>query len=338
MRVLVTGAAGFIGCHLIKSLVADGYDVVSFVMPGSETSFIGNERTDIKYGDLNDIGSLKKAVEGIKTVYHLAAIPKWEGGVSQQKYKIVNVEGTRNLLEACRLNSVKRVLFTSSLDAVGPSIDGNPINEETVPKPRNIYGATKLEGERIAKEYYEKHGLEIVIVRLPMVYGPRNLLHLKRFFRMVKRGYYPIVGNGDALMEFCYVKNAVHGLKLAMEKGKPGEIYFISDERSYQFREVITDIARQLNVNLKFIRMSVPIAKGLGFSIEILSKFLKFYPFTFKGTGRPAFSRNTVTWMAKSTLFCDISKAKKDFGYKAKYTLQEGIRETIKWYRKIGVL
>ncbi len=94
MRILVTGAAGFIGSHLVESLVAEGNDVVSFVKPGKDISFIANTRTDIIYTDLNDFGSLKKATEGIEAVYHLAAIPKWEGWVSRQKYKMVNVEGT----------------------------------------------------------------------------------------------------------------------------------------------------------------------------------------------------------------------------------------------------
>jgi nucleoside-diphosphate-sugar epimerase len=338
MRILITGATGFIGSHLVESLIDEGNEVISFVKPNSDTSFIANIDTDITIGDLRDFRSIKHATEGIDVVYHLAAIPNWQGGVSRQQYKAVNVEGTNNVLEACRLNDVKRVLFTSSLEAVGPSINGNPVNEKTPANPKNIYGETKLEGERIAKEYNEKYGLEIIIVRLPMVYGPRNLLHLKRYFTTVKGGYYPIIGNGNTLIEFCYVNNAIYGIKLAMREGKPGEIYFISDEISYRFKEVILEIARQLNVNLKLLRMPVILAKGLGLSIEILSKFLKFYPFIFEGTGRPAFSRSSVTWMTKNTIFCDILKAKKNLGYKAPYNLQEGIRETIKWYQGIGVL
>ncbi len=338
MRILVTGAAGFIGSHLVESLIDEGEEVISFVKPNSDTSFIANLDTDITIGDLRDFEQIKHATERVDVVYHLAAIPNWQGGVSRQQYNAVNVEGTNNVLEACRLNNVKRVLFTSSLEAVGPSIDGKPVNEYTSANPKNIYGETKLKGEKSAKKYNGKYGIEIIIVRLPMVYGPRNLLYLKRYFKMVKKGYYPIVGNGNALIEFCYVNNATYGIKLAMEKGKPGEIYFISDERSYRFKEILLEIARQLNVNLKLLRMPVTVAKGLGLSIEILSKFLKFYPFIFEGTGRPAFSRNSVTWMTKNTIFCDISKAKKNLGYKAPYNLQEGIRETIEWYKGIGVL
>jgi nucleoside-diphosphate-sugar epimerase len=338
MKVLVTGAAGFIGSHLVEALVARGNNVVSFVKPTSNISSVANIKTNIVYGDINDIESLQKATKGIDFVYHLAAISNWQGGVSPRKYKIVNIEGTKNVFEACRLNGVKKVLFTSRLEAVGPSVDGNPVNEETEPRPQNIYGETKLEAEKVARRYYERYGQKIIVVRLPMVYGPGNLLQLRRYFKMVKKGFYPIVGNGDALIEFCYVKNTVHGLMLTMEKGEAGQTYFISDEMSYPFREIIVTIAQQLNINIKFLKMPVSVAKGLGLSIEILSKIFKFYPFIFHGTGRPAFSRSSVTWMSKSTLFCDISKAKKNLGYNAPYTLQEGVRETIKWYKEKGIL
>ena len=338
MKILVTGAAGFIGSHLVELLFAEGEDVRCFAKPGSDISSVANLTTDIGYGDLIDIEAIKEATKGIDVVYHLGALAKYNVNDPSIDYERVNMGGTKNVLEACRANRVKKVVYTSSLEAVGLSIDGKPLNEDSEPRPRNIYGESKLGGERVCKEYFEKYGMDVVIVRFPMVYGPRNLLHLKRLFGMVKKKYYPIVGDGSALMEFCYVKNAVSGLKAAMEKGKAGEIYFISDERSYQFREVLTAIAKQLDVDLKLIKMPIFIANGIGFSFEFLSKFLKFYPFTFKATGRPAFSRATVSWMAKSTLFCDVSKAKTELGYKPKYVLEDGVMETIDWHRKIGVL
>ena len=84
--------------------------------------------------------------------------------------------------------------------------------------------------------------------------------------------------------------------------------------------------------------MPVYIAKGIGLSFEILGKFLRFYPFIFKETGRPAFSRSTVSWMAKNTLFCDTSKARKELGYRPQYSIEDGIRETVEWYKEIGAL
>nr|ADI22508.1 nucleoside-diphosphate-sugar epimerases [uncultured verrucomicrobium HF0500_08N17] len=338
MKILVTGASGFIGSHLVESLIAQKHTVHSFVKNKSNISNIEHVATNIKYGDIKDLNSLKEATKNIDEVYHLAAIPNWQGGISKQEYEDVNVTGTHNVLEACRLNHVKKFLFTSSLEATGPSCNGKPVDEKTLPEPGNIYGETKLTAEKMIAKYNKKHCMKTVIVRLPAVYGPRNILHLKRYFKMVKKSWYPIVGNGESLMEFCFVKNAVLGLTLAMKKGRNNEIYFISDERSYKFIEVINTIAKQLNVKVKFLNMPVFFAKALGFSCEILSKFLKFYPFYFKEMGRPVFSRKSVDWMAKNTLFCDITKSKNELGYHAPFALSDGIKETTDWYKKIKVL
>jgi UDP-glucose 4-epimerase len=338
MKILVTGGSGLIGSHLVESLVADGENVRCFVRTTSNLSFISNLDIDIVYGDLKDFESLRKATEGIDIVYHLAAISRLHLNMPLQEYQAVNVEGTRNVLEASRIAGVKKIIYTSSIEAVGPTQDGGPFNEETEPNPTNNYGETKLGGERVARKYYKDYGMNVIIVRPPMIYGPRNLLLVKRLFRIINKGYYPIVGDGKALMEFCYVKNEVYGIRLAGERGKAGETYFISDERSYSTEEVVREIAKQLGVNLKIFHIPVPVAWGIGFSFEVLSKFFKFYPFMVRETGRPSFSRNTVKWTSKSTWFCDISKAKRELGYRPPYTLSEGIRETIEWYRGIGVL
>ena len=338
MKVLVTGASGFIGSHLVESLVSEGNDVISFVKNGGEISNLENVITKIVYGDLRDMDSIVEAVKGVDQVYHLAAIPNLQGSMTRANYYDINVEGTRKVLDACISENVKQIIYVSSLEAVGASSDGNPVNEETKPQPNNIYGESKLEAERIAKEYRNKYKINIVIVRLPMVYGPRNYLHLRRFFKMVNSGYYPLIGNGKVLIEFCYIKNAIQGLMLAAAVGKPGHIYFISDERSYEFKEVIDIIAQQLNVKICYIRIPIFLANGVGLAIEILSKILKFYPFIFEGTGRPAFTRISVDWMTKSALFCDITKARDELGYTPACSLSDGIRENIEWYKKKGEL
>ena len=337
MKTLVTGATGFIGSHLVESLVGQGHEVTSFVKPGSDASFVEDLGSKTIYGDVKDMESLKKACRGVDAVYHLAAIAMWDASFSNDEYEQVNAAGTRNVLEAARCNGVEKVLFTSSLEASGPSINGNPVDENTAPRPRNIYGKTKLEAERIISQYCSDHDIQVFTIRLPMVYGPRNMLHLNRYFKVAQRGFYPVVGDGSALMEFCYIKNVINAIHLVVEKGESGQVYFVSEERSYEFREVISAIGRELGVNVKYIRMPVFFAKSLGLSIEILSKIFRFYPFTFKATGRPTFSRGSVTWMAKSTLFCDISKVK-SLGYHPPYNLKEGIKETVEWYRQKGVL
>ncbi|MCK4245287.1 MAG: GDP-mannose 4,6-dehydratase [Candidatus Omnitrophica bacterium] len=338
MKSLVTGAAGFIGSHLMESLVADGIATRAFVRAGSDISSIANLRTEIAYGDVRDIQSLKNALGGVDIVYHLAAVSRYDLNVPTEEYKSTNVIGTRNVLEACRVARVKRVIYTSTIEALGPSVNGKTLTEETEPIPRNIYGKSKLDGEAIVNKYHTDHRMDTIIVRPPMTYGPRDMVLFRRLFKLISKGYYPVVGNGKTLTEFCYVKNQVFGIRLAAEKGRPGETYFISDERPYPIEEIVRRIASELDVRIRIVHLSIPVALAIGFSLEFLSKIFRFYPFVIKETGRPPFSRKTVEWTSKSSLFCDTSKAKKELNYKPPYSLDEGIRETITWYKEKGLL
>ena len=338
MKSLVTGAAGFIGSHLVESLIADGIAVRSFVRADRDIRSIANLGTEIVYGDVRDFESLRESVKGVDIVYHLAAVSRFDLNVSSDEYNVTNVTGTGNVLEACREARVRKVIHTSTIEAVGPSRNGKALTEETKPLPRNIYGKTKLAGEEVVKKFHADYGMDTVIVRPPMTYGPRDPVLFQRLFKMISKGYYPVVGKAKTLTEFCYVKNQVSGIRLAAEKGRAGETYFISDERSYSIEEIIRRIAGELGVNIKIVHLSIPQAYAIGFSLEILSKIFRFYPFVIKETGRPPFSRKTVDWTSKSSLFCDISKAKRDLGYSAPYSLGEGIRETIAWYKEEGFL
>ena len=153
---------------------------------------------------------------------------------------------------------------------------------------------------------------------------------------MKNKGFFVLFGDGKALIEFCYLKNLIQGLNLVCEKGSPGETYFISDERSYAFSEVIREMARQLDKKILLLKIPYPLAWGLGWACEAIAKVFPFYPFFVKSTGRPIFSRNTLKWAAKSAVFCDITKSKKLLGYKPAYSLFEGIHETVAWYRANG--
>lgn len=184
--------------------------------------------------DIRDRASLERAMAGVDTVYHLAAILRYDVYVPEGDYRAVHVEGTRNVLDAAQASGVKTVVFTATIEAVGMSGDGHPLTEETPQHPSNIYGQTKMEAERLVLHRGRASQLCTVVVRPPMIYGPRNEILYKRLFGIVRRGFYPLIGDGRALTEFCYVKNQVHGIRLAAERGRLGEVCFISDERSYK--------------------------------------------------------------------------------------------------------
>ena len=337
-QVLVTGAAGFIGSHLVDSLAADGMAVRSFVLPGSDLSNLQDCRSEIVYGDIRDPASLRQAMRGIDIVYHLAAISRHDVNVPNADYQAVNVQGTKNVLAAADAAGVRRVVFTATIEAVGMSKDGRPLTEDSPQTPRNIYGKTKLDAEILVRAYQARHDMATVVVRPPMTYGPRELILCARLFRPIQRGIYPLVGDGQALTEFCFVRNQVHGIRLAAERGRNREVYFISDERPYTIEEVVRTIAGELGVRLIMPHLPVAVAYGIGLALEALSKVLRFHPFVIPQTGRPPFSRKTVAWTSESRLFVDISKARRELGYTPAYPLRDGIRETIQWYRRQGHL
>jgi len=334
----VTGASGFIGSHLVEELVGRGYAVRCLIQRDSDREVLDRLDVDIVVGDILDSKAMEDTTANVSVVYHLAAIPNWQAGISNSEYHDTNVLGTRRLLEAACRNDVKRFLLTSSMEVVGPSLDGKPVNEATRAHPTNVYGMSKKESEMVVDEYHRCGRIDTVVVRLPTVYGPRNTLHLKRFFRTARSGYFPLVGDGKALMEFCYVGNAVHGLILATEKAKPGDVFFVSDETSYTLEQVIGTIGAELGVKVRFIRMPKAFAWALGWSIEALSKVFAFPPFILEGTGRPVFSRRSVEWMAESRSFCSVEKARATLGYRPPYSLREGTRETIRWFREARLL
>lgn len=312
--------------------------VRALVLPKDDLKNLRESDSEIVEGDIRDLASLRPAMRDVDTVVHLAAISRHVATVPDDDYMQVNVEGTRNVLEAAEEAGVRRVLFTGTIEAVGMSRDGSALTEETPQTPRNVYGRSKLEAEDLVRGFNADHRLETVVVRPPMTYGPRELLLCQRMFRIVQYGVYPLIGSGEALCECCFVKNQVHGIRLAAERGKPGEVYFISDERSYALREVVDAIGEALGVRVRKPRIPVPAAWALGLTMEGLSKVFRFYPFLVAQTGRPPFSRKTVAWTSESRLYVDIGKARRELGYAPRYTLAQGMRETVDWYRAHGCL
>ena len=348
MKILVTGGIGFIGSHLVDLLIEKKHDIRILVRKGKVHKAYNSSKgpeiieymkklgVEIVYGNLLDKKSLEKAVKDCETVYHLAAIAHTYQGLPRKVYFDVNVQGTKNLLDACLKNKVKKFVYVSTIESCGPSLDGKPINETKKPNPVNVYGQSKLGGEVISLYYYKKYGLPVVVVRPPMIYGDRNPL-LVRLFRTVKRGIFPIFGSGNSLFEFCYVKNQTYGIYLASERGKIGEVYFIS-EGSHRIKDVVKATGEVMGVDLKIVYIPKTIGYTIGLSFEVLSKIFPFSPFRVRETGRPYITRRTIKWTTNDLYICDISKAKSQLGYKPLFSLQNGLERTIKWYKEKKLL
>ncbi len=344
-KALITGGNGFIGSHLADLLLDKGYEVNVFVRKG----FVHEAYHDIQdpridahlkergakffHGDLLDKESLKPALEGVTHVFHVAGIAYPYHGLPNYIYHTVNVLGTMNLYELCKGKKIKRFVYVSSIEAAGPSSDGRPLTEKSSRNPTDAYGRSKRDAELWLLANYKNDNIPVTIVRPPMTYGERSPL-LERLFKYVKKGMFPMFGKGDASFEFCYVKNLVHGMYLAGEKEKAvGNIYFIS-EGSYKVIDVVNEIAKVMDVKLKVIHIPRSIAYCIGFVMEVLNKILPFYPFRGKQTGSPIFSRKSVDWITNDRYICSIAKIKKDLGYEPKYSMTEGVKNTVRWYEE----
>lgn len=344
MRISITGASGFIGSHLAERVRAAGHAVTCLVpeapaiREAPTVQLLEEIGCDIVRGDLRDVDTLERTVEGADQVFHLAALPRYDASVPDSEYERINVTATADLLAVSRAAGVDRFVFVSSIEAVGVSTDGRPLTESSPPNPRNVYGRSKWRAEEVVREFHREHGFHAVIARIGATFGPREYLVLHRIFRPASYGLYVLLGDGSALMEFCYVKNQVQGIWLCADKGRAGETYFLSDPTPYPFKQVLTEVGRQLGRPLLLVPIPAPLAWLVAVGFEAASKVLRFYPFLIEETGRPPMSRATLAWALKSAVFCDTSKAQCELGYQPQHTLAEGLAETFTWCRRHDLL
>lgn len=331
MKILVTGGSGFIGSHLVERLVRKGFEVRVFVKKedmkkrGESFRLLESLDVEIYYGDLLNKASLEKAVKNIDVIFHLAAIAR-PMAIPNEAYFRVNEDGTRNLLEVCNnIKKIKKIVITSSVSAVGPSRDGNPVSEKAKCRPIDVYGWSKLAQENVSFHFIKNYNLPIVFLRPPMVFGPRDFEILK-LFKAVNRGFFPVSSNNKCL-DMIYVDNLVDACLLVMEKGKVGEVYHIADDH-YSINEIVGSIAKAENKKLMKLLFPKFFFVFSGYIIEFLGKLFNFHP---------PFKHDTVKWMTERFWYIDTSKIRK-LGYKNKIGLDKGIKKTVDYYKEKGLL
>lgn len=324
MKVLVTGATGFVGGHLVKRLINDGYSVRALVRKGRDISRF-DRGVEIAYGDITESDSLDNAVRNVDVVYHLAAMVK-EAGVPDSQFWKVNVEGTRNLLEVSHNLGIKRFIHVSTCGVHG-DIKNPPASEDYPFNPEDIYQKTKIESEKISVGFVKK-GLPVVIIRPTGVYGPGDRRLLKLFILIRERKFF-IVGDGKTLFHPVYIDDLIDGLILAGEiPSAEGEAFIIGGERYLTLNELTELIAKTLNVPVRRLHLPVFPVRALAIAIEFTFKPLRIEP--------PLFRRR-VDFFTKNRAF-DISKAKSILSYQPKVDIEDGIRLTVDWYKREGLL
>jgi nucleoside-diphosphate-sugar epimerase len=276
-----------------------------------------NHHLAVLCGDITDDNLLKKLVDGVDIVYHLASA-HLDVSLSDQHYRRVNVGGTLSLLQAAKQAGVKRFVHCSSVGVIG-DVENPPADETTECYPTNIYERTKLEGERAALEFACRTGFPVVVMRPAWVYGPR-CPRTAKLVRTISQGRFLFFGDGQNMRHPVYISDAVKGLELcANTVGVNGEVFIIAGEAAVPVSELVAVMSEELGVRSP--KLHLPIALGLlaGFGLEM----------AFKVLGKqPPFSRRSLDFFRKHNAY-DIRKANQLLGYQPQVDLRTGMQKTI---------
>ncbi len=327
MKVLVTGGTGFTGKALVHRLIQMGHQVVALdYKEGLKTQEIREWGAEVILGSVTDMDVVRRAVEGAEVVHHVAAAFR-EMDVPERHYYEVNVEGTRNVLQAALDAGVRKVIYCSTCGVHG-NVDHPPAGEDAPIRPADYYQRTKWEAEPLAREFFER-GLSTTTLRPAAIYGPGDPERFYLIFKRVAGGTFPMFGNGRTLYHPLYIDNLIDAFILAMEDGKgDGEAYLIADEQYIEIEDLVRRVGKALGVDVKVPHYPVWPVVVVGHIVEKACK-----PF---GINPPIFPRR-VDWYRQNRAF-RIDKARRDLGYQPRVGIDEGLRRTAEWYRQEGLL
>lgn len=324
MNVLVTGATGFTGSHLVRRLTAAG-DVVRAVVrrleAGADLRAAGVE---VVAGDLTDAESLCRACSGIDVVYNIGALYR-TAGLPASAYRAVNAEGVATLVRAAAAAGVRRVVHCSTVGVHG-DVEHPPANEDAPLRPGDIYQETKVEGERLATAAAAETGIELVIARPSGIYGPGDR-RLFKLFGGVARGRFVLLGDGGIFYHLTYVEDLCDGFRLCgTVPGTAGRTYILAGGEVTTLRELIAITAEVAGVTPPRLRLPVWPFWIAGAVCEAVCA-----PFGIT----PPIYRRRVDFFTKSRAF-DISRARAELGFAPAVGLRDGIGRTLEWYRAQG--
>ena len=325
MRVLVTGATGFTGGHLARALAARG-DVVSALVrtEGPAASALADAGITLVAGDLRDPQALAAATGGVDVVYHIAAIYR-QAGLGHDVYRAVNARAVRNVIDAAARGGVRRVVHCSTVGVHG-DVEHPPANEDAPLKPGDVYQATKLEGEELARDAGERLGIEVTIVRPTGIYGPgdRRLLKL---FRAVARRRWVTLGDGEIYYHLTFIDDLVDGFRLCgTHPDAANRTFILAGGEVTTLNGLVALVAEVAGVPVPTRHWPVWPFWTAGAVCEAICA-----PFGIE----PPIFRRRVDFYTKSRAF-DIARARAEIGYAPSVGLRDGIARTLAWYRQHG--
>lgn len=325
MSVLVTGATGFIGSHLVNRLLGNGECVRALVRREAAVPALAAAGVDVVRGDLRDAEAVHRAAVGCRIVYHLAKAPS---GSSLRTIRGVNVDGTANIGSAVRRAGVIRLVYGSSAAVYGHSSAPGPLPEEALPAPDSAYARSKARAEEVLFSEHQRWGLPVVLARISSVLGPRAARWCPLFHAVAARRF-RLLGSGHNRHHHVDVDDVIEGLLLcAAIPGVEGRSYNLAGNEPVSLRELVQLIAQEIGVdgNPGWSLPSGPfrVYKRLSDLLDDAAGF--------------TLPRADGVWSLISSRILDIRRARDELGYSPRVSLRHALHRTVQWCRSEGHL
>jgi len=314
----VTGGSGFIGGRLIERLRSEGHEVRALSRSDASAEKIRSTGGEPVPGDLSDVDAMTAGASGCEWAFHAAAtLGDWG---TRQEFEQGNVVGTGNALRACAEAGVRRFVHVGTEAAL---IAGKPLVQvdETAPlRPDSpaLYCSTKARAEQQVREA-NREGFETVVVRPRFVWGRGDTTLLPTMTEMVRSGRFAWIGGGRHLTATTHVENTVEGLMLGATRGKPGQVYFVTDGEPVVFREFVSELLRTQDVEPPSRAVPAAVAGSLAVTTETVWRVLRL-------GGRPPLTRFAY-WVSAQECTIRIDKARSELGYEPVKSRPEGLAE-----------
>jgi nucleoside-diphosphate-sugar epimerase len=330
MKILITGAAGFIGSFMVEEAINQGFDTYAGVRATSSRQYLQDERikfVDLKYSDkttlTEQLSELKNSIGKFDYIIHGMGVTKCK---NKSDFDRINYGYTKNFVEALlESESVpKKFVYISSLSAWGPgdAMTGRPIMLSDKPRPDTLYGASKLKAEQFIASL---SGFPYIFLRPTGVYGPREKDYFV-FNKTVFNGIEPAMGFKTQHLTFIYVRDLVTLAFLACRSDIVQKGYFVSDGKEYTDKEYAAIVKKHLG-RKHTLKLRVPL-----FLVRLISYFLDTVCEWFGQT--PTLNKDKYKILRVMNWKCEIKPIEDDFNFQAKYDLDKGTEEAIKWYKR----
>ncbi len=320
--ILVTGATGFLGHHLIPQLQQANYKIRALVRPSSNITFLQQAGVELAYAnDITAAAAVQKAVQGCTAVVHAAGLFRFWG--KREWFWQTNVQGTETMLAAAQKAGVQRFVHISTIAVVGKTPAGE-ITETTPCQPLDEYQESKLAAENAARTAWQQHGLPVIVLRPGAFYGPWGRYAFNRlFFEEPLRGWRIKIHGGRHITFPVFVPDVAQGVVLALSRGQSGEVYNISG-RSHSHNEINQIVSDLAGISRWRLNVPKPLVLGLAQAWTAVSQFTHKEPF---------YPANMASYVFQDWRV-NTEKAQQQLGF-VPTPFIEGARQTLAWYRQM---